>query len=90
MLADPFREGWQTSATTGFQLAAYDPARDAPAEARWVTTDAHAVLVVSGPDLSLPALADVWDFRVGAAGAVDAVIDATDPLLPVRLPGKAT
>ncbi|UUT35070.1 hypothetical protein L2X98_32775 [Microbacterium elymi] len=90
VLVDPFREGWQTSATTGFQLAAYDPARDEPAEARWLTADGDAVLIVSGPDLGLPALAAVWDFRIGTSGPLDAVIDATDPQHPVRLTGAAS
>ena len=34
VLIDPFREGGQTGATTGFQLAAFDLERDTPVEAR--------------------------------------------------------
>lgn len=49
VLLDPFREGGQTSATTGFQLASWDADRDVAAESRWVTTSADAVLVLDGP-----------------------------------------
>ena len=30
VLIDPFREGWQTAGTTGFQLEAFDLGRDTP------------------------------------------------------------
>ncbi len=61
VLLDPFRDAAHTSATTGFQLAAFDLARDAPLEARWVTGPADAVLIVDGIFLQRPSLADVWD-----------------------------
>lgn len=63
-LIDPFRDGAQTSATTGFQLAAWDADRDAPVEARWVTAPADAVLVIDGIFLLRPDLRDLWDFSI--------------------------
>jgi uridine kinase len=64
VLVDPFRGGAHTSATTGFQLAAWDPRREQPAEARWVTGPEDAVVVVDGPFLSTPRLRGIWHFSV--------------------------
>lgn len=64
VLIDPFRDGAQTSATTGFQLAAWDADRDAPALSRWVTAPADAVLVVDGIFLLRPELRDLWDVSI--------------------------
>lgn len=64
VLIDPFRDGAQTSATTGFQLAAWDADRDAPVESRWVTAPADAVLVIDGLFLLRPELRGLWDFSV--------------------------
>jgi len=64
VLVDPFRGGVHTSATTGFQLAAWDPRRERPAEARWVTAPEDAVIVVDGPFLNTPALRGIWHFSV--------------------------
>ena len=92
VLVDPFRDGGQTSATTGFQLTAWDADRDAPAPARWVTGPADAALVVDGPLLGHPELCGLWDFSVwvdagGArSGAPEAaaslVVDSADPARP--------
>ena len=46
VLIDPFRDGTQTSGATGFQLAAFDVARDSVIESQWVTAPRDAVLVV--------------------------------------------
>lgn len=64
VLIDPFRDGAQTSGATGFQLAAFDVARDAPVEAQWVTAPRDAVLVVDGIFLHRPELRDLWDWSV--------------------------
>jgi len=64
VLVDPFRGGAQTSATTGFQLAAWDPRREQPAEARWVTAPEDAVIVVDGPFLNTARLRGIWHFSV--------------------------
>ncbi|GAB2840411.1 uridine kinase [Microbacterium insulae] len=64
VLIDPFRDGAQTSGATGFQLAAFDAARDAPVEAQWVTAPRDAVLVVDGIFLHRPELRDLWDWSV--------------------------
>lgn len=85
VLVDPFRDGLQTSSTTGFQLAAWDVARDAPVESRWVTAPEDAVLVVDGIFLHRPELRDLWDWSVwlavplGVAYARMAVRDGADP-----------
>ena len=64
VLLDPFRDGAQTAGTTGFQLAAFDVARDAPVEAQWVTAPLDAVLIVDGIFLHRPELHDLWDWSV--------------------------
>ncbi|MDR7185580.1 uridine kinase [Microbacterium trichothecenolyticum] len=64
VLIDPFRDGAQTAGTTGFQLTAFDVARDAPVESQWVTAPLDAVLVVDGIFLHRPELQDLWDWSV--------------------------
>lgn len=64
VLIDPFRDGAQTAGTTGFQLAAFDVARDAPVESQWVTAPLDAVLVVDGIFLHRPELRDLWDASI--------------------------
>ncbi|HWI32276.1 MAG TPA: uridine kinase [Microbacterium sp.] len=64
VLIEPFREGPQTSAATGFQLDAFDVARDAPVESRWVTAPDDAVLIVDGIFLNRPELRGLWDWSV--------------------------
>ena len=64
VLIDPFRDGAQTAAATGFQLAAFDVARDAPVESQWVTAPLDAVLVVDGIFLNRPQLRDLWDWSI--------------------------
>jgi uridine kinase len=64
VLIDPFREGWQTAATTGFQLEAFDLGRDAPVESAWVAAPLDAVLIVDGIFLHRPELRDLWDWSV--------------------------
>lgn len=89
VLIDPFRDAAHTSATTGFQLAAFDAARDMPAAARWVTGPADATLLVDGADLLDARLERLWDWRIDLSGvassAADAVIDITDPDDPKRV-----
>ncbi|MHC2999250.1 nucleoside/nucleotide kinase family protein [Microbacterium sp. HJ5] len=64
VLIDPFRDGAQTAGTTGFQLAAFDLARDAPVESQWVTAPRDAVLIVDGIFLHRPELQDLWDWSL--------------------------
>lgn len=73
VLIDPFREGWQTSATTGFQLAAFDVARDAPVESAWVTAPRDAVLIVDGVFLLRPEWRGLWHWSVRLEAGPDAV-----------------
>lgn len=69
VLLDPFREGWQTSSTTGFQLEAFDVQRDAPVEARWETAPDDATLIVDGIFLHRESLRAAWDWSVWLEGA---------------------
>ncbi len=64
VLIDPFRDGAQTSGATGFQLAAFDLARDAPVEAQWVTAPRDAVLIVDGIFLNRPELRGIWNWSL--------------------------
>ncbi len=60
VLVDPFRVG----GSTGFELAVFDVARDAPVEAEWKTAPRDAVLVIDGIFLHRPELRDLWDWSV--------------------------
>lgn len=85
VLIDPFRDGRQTSATTGFQLAAFDLARDTSVESAWVTAPRDAVLIVDGIFLHRPELRGIWDWSVWLDVPVDVAFqrmaerDRTDP-----------
>jgi uridine kinase len=85
VLIDPFRDGRQTAATTGFQLAAFDLARDTPLESAWVTAPRDAVLIVDGILLHRPELRGLWDWSVWLDVPVDVAFlrmaerDRTDP-----------
>ncbi len=100
VLIDPFRDGAQTSATTGFQLGAWDAARNAPLESRWVTAPADAVLLIDGFPLASAARRSFWDFSIwieaatpgtttadaeSAPAAASIVINNLDPARPVRV-----
>lgn len=84
-LIDPFREGAQTGATTGFQLAAFDLARDTPIEAAWTTAPRDAVLIVDGIFLHRPELRGLWNWSVWLDVPIDvayqrlALRDGSDP-----------
>ena len=85
VLIDPFREGWQTAATIGFQLEAFDVARDAAVESAWVAAPRDAVLIVDGIFLHRPQLREIWDWSVWldvpfeVAYARMALRDGSDP-----------
>ncbi|MFT4228663.1 MAG: uridine kinase [Microbacterium sp.] len=85
VLVDPFREGGHTSGATGFQLAAFDLARDAPVAAQWVTGPRDAVLIVDGIFLHRPELCGLWhwslwlDVPFDVAYARMALRDGCDP-----------
>lgn len=85
VLIDPFRDGRQTAATTGFQLAAFDLARDTPLESAWVTAPRDAVLIVDGMFLHRPELRGLWDWSLWLDVPVDVAFlrmaerDGTDP-----------
>jgi len=64
VLVEPFRDGMQTRGTTGFQLSAFDVARDAPVESRWVTAAEDAVLIIDGVFLHRSELRGLWDWSV--------------------------
>ncbi|HAQ60009.1 MAG TPA: uridine kinase [Microbacterium sp.] len=84
VLIDPFRNG-ATMPSAGFQLAAWDVARDVPAEARWVTGPEDAVLIVDGIFLHGPTLRGLWHWSVWLEVAADFAAqrvtrrDGTDP-----------
>lgn len=85
VLIDPFRDGAQTGATTGFQLEAFDVERDAAVEAAWTTAPRDAVLIVDGIFLLRPELRGVWNWAVWLDVPVDiaaqrmALRDGSDP-----------
>ncbi len=85
VLIDPFREGGQTGATTGFQLAAFDVERDAAVESAWVTAPKDAVLIVDGIFLHRPELRGIWNWSVWLDVPIDVAYermaerDGTDP-----------
>lgn len=85
VLIDPFRDGRQTAATTGFQLAAFDHIRDSPVESAWVTAPRDAVLIIDGIFLHRPQLRDLWDWSVWLDVPVDVAFermaerDGSDP-----------
>lgn len=60
VLIDPFRTG----AGAGFQLSAFDLARDVPLESDWVTAPRDAVLIVDGVFLHRPELRGLWNWSV--------------------------
>ncbi|SFS00910.1 uridine kinase [Microbacterium sp. cf046] len=84
-LIDPFRDGAQTGATTGFQLAAFDYRRDTPVEAAWTTAPRDAVLIVDGIFLHRPQLRGLWNWSVWLDVPIDiayermAQRDGSDP-----------
>ena len=85
VLIDPFRDGRQTAATTGFQLAAFDLVRDTPVESAWVTAPRDAVLIVDGIFLHRPELRGLWDWSVWLDVPIEVAFrrmaerDRTDP-----------
>lgn len=58
VLVDPFR----TAGSAGFQLSAFDLARDVPVESDWVTAPRDAVLIVDGVFLNRPELRGLWNW----------------------------
>jgi len=60
VLLEPFRQG----GSTGFQLAAFDLARDVPVESAWVTGPADAILIVDGVFLNRFELRGAWNFSI--------------------------
>lgn len=64
VLIDPFLDGARTGATTGFQLTAFDLARDTATLSQWVTAPADAVLIVDGVFLHRPHLRGLWHWSV--------------------------
>lgn len=87
VLTDPFRDGWRTSQALGFQLAAYDPLRDAPVESRWMTAPDDAVLVVDGVFLHRPELRGLWDWSVRLDAAASVPASGSDPAVGTRREG---
>ncbi|MBF4573781.1 hypothetical protein ITJ64_14775 [Herbiconiux sp. VKM Ac-1786] len=64
VLIEPFR----MAGSTGFQTTAFDAARDVPAEARWLTAPADAVLVLDGPFLQRSGLRGQLNFTAYLEG----------------------
>lgn len=60
VLLEPFRMG----GSAGFQLRAFDLARDVPVESAWVTGPADAVLIVDGVFLNRSELRGAWTWSV--------------------------
>ncbi|GAB3408095.1 uridine kinase [Schumannella luteola] len=70
-LIEPFRLG----GSTGFQLAAFDPERDAPRESAWTTAPADAYLVVHGDFANAPELRDLWSWSLWLEAPVETVYE---------------
>lgn len=68
-LLDPFHDRADTASTTGFQLGVWDPVRDRPLEAKWVTAPEDAILVLDGPFLLQQTLRGAWNWSVWLEGA---------------------
>ncbi|MGN7800614.1 hypothetical protein [Leifsonia sp. 22587] len=66
VLLDPFRLG----GSAGFQLSAFDEARDQPVESRWLTAGQDAVLVVDGEFVLRPSLRGSWNASILLTNAV--------------------
>jgi uridine kinase len=85
VLVDPFRDGAQTSGTTGFQLTAFDTDRDTAVEAAWVSAPRDAVLIVDGIFAHRPELRGLWNWSVWLEVPIEvayarmALRDGTDP-----------
>ena len=85
VLIDPFREGGQTGASTGFQLAAFDLERDTAVETAWTTAPRDAVLIVDGIFLHRPELRGIWNWSIWLDVPIDvaaqrlALRDGSDP-----------
>jgi uridine kinase len=60
VLLEPFR----ATSGTGFVLAAFDARRDAPIQSKWTTAGPDALLLVDGPFLNRPQLADRWHYSI--------------------------
>jgi uridine kinase len=60
VLLEPFR----ATSGTGFVLAAFDARRDAPIQSKWTTAGPDALLLIDGPFLNRPQLADRWHYSI--------------------------
>lgn len=73
VLVEPFRLG----GSTAFVTRAFDPARDAWVEPKWLTGPDDAILVLDGRFVLRERLAGLWDFRIALDGDP---VDAADVL----------
>jgi uridine kinase len=64
VLVEPFRLG----GSTAFVTRAFDPARDAWVEPKWLTGPDDAILVIDGRFVLRERLAGLWDFRIALDG----------------------
>ncbi|MGD8195902.1 hypothetical protein ACEXQB_015540 [Herbiconiux sp. P18] len=79
VLIEPYR----LAGSTGFQITAFDAVRDVPAESRWVTAPADAVLIVDGPFLQRPGLRGSFTFTAyleGSAAGLSEQVRGADAL----------
>lgn len=60
VLVEPFRMALGAS----FVTSAFDPARDVPAQTKWITAPANTVLIVDGVFLHRPELAGLWNYSI--------------------------
>jgi uridine kinase len=95
VLLDPFR----ATSGTGFVLAAFDAERDAPMQSKWTTAPPDALLVIDGPFLNRPPLADRWNYSIwvereasnaDAAGRPDDVAATADAIYLADANPRAT
>lgn len=75
VLIDPFKLG----GSTGFVLAAFDPARDSWVQPTWLTSSGDAALIMDGDFLLRRELRELWSFTV--------YLETDAPEGAFRLPG---
>lgn len=73
VLVEPFRTGLGAS----FVTRAFDLARDAAVQTKWITAPKDSILIVSGRFLHRPELAGLWNYSIWIDQSVDPDAETT-------------